>query len=215
MMPHSDKPFSQACENNKPPILKIIREVFQPSTTVWEIGSGTGQHACFFARELPHLIWQPTDQSHYLAGIQQWIEDHPSPNLRPPLALNVNDPVWPCEKIDAVFSANTLHIMSLTKVEIFFDRLNHVLNPNAFLCVYGPFNYQGCFTSESNARFDEWLKRQNPLSGIRDFEWVCQLAEAIGLELLSDHEMPANNRLLVFQKKASCSRMDVNIALTH
>jgi len=195
----SDKPFSQACENNKQPILQIIREVFSLPTTVWEIGSGTGQHACFFAGELPHITWQPTDRIENLTGIQCWLDEAGLPNVKPPLALDVNDLTWPCLGIDALFSANTLHIMSLAEVEIFFQRLAVYLNPNALLCLYGPFNYRGYFTSDSNARFDRWLKSRNPQSGIRDFERIGELAERIGLQLLADHAMPANNRLLVFQ----------------
>jgi cyclopropane fatty-acyl-phospholipid synthase-like methyltransferase len=193
------KPFSQACENNKLPILQIINQVFTQPNTVWEIGSGTGQHACFFASQLPHLIWQATDRIENLAGIQAWIEEANLANLKPPLALDINDTTWPCQRIDCLFSANTLHIMSLTEVEMLFERLSHYLSSNALACFYGPFNYQGEFTSDSNARFDQWLKAQNPLSGIRDFEYICHLAASIGLKLLNDHAMPANNRLLVFQ----------------
>lgn len=199
MMP--DKPFSQSCENNKQPILQIIREVFIQPTTIWEIGSGTGQHACFFASELPHISWQPTDRADYITGIHRWLEDTKLPNVKSPLILDVNDSVWPCQQgIDALFSANTLHIMSIVEVELLFQRLASYLNPNALVCIYGPFNYQGQFTSDSNARFNDWLKAQNPHSGIRDFEKIYELAESIGLQILDDHAMPANNRLLVFQK---------------
>ncbi|PPD31664.1 MAG: methylase [Methylomonas sp.] len=194
------KTFSQACENNKLPILNIISQVFIQSTTVWEIGSGTGQHACFFASQLPHLSWQATDRIEKLAGIQAWIAEANLPNLKPPLALDINDRSWPCQSIDALFSANTLHIISMVEVETLFDRLSQYLNPDGLVCCYGPFNYAGQYTSDSNARFDQWLKAQNPLSGIRDFESICQLAACIGLNLLNDHAMPANNRLLVFQK---------------
>ena len=193
------KAFSQACENNKLPILNIISQVFTQPTTVWEIGSGTGQHACFFASQLPHLIWQATDRTENIAGIQAWINEANLPNLPPPRVLDINEPSWPCQSIDALFSANTLHIMSLAEVETLFSRLDEYLNPSALACFYGPFNYHGQFTSDSNARFDQWLKAQNPLSGIRDFESICQLAAGIGLKLLDDHAMPANNRLLVFQ----------------
>lgn len=197
----SDKPFSQSCENNKWPILQIIRDVFFQPTTVWEIGSGTGQHACFFASELPHLTWQPTDRSNNMTGLQHWLDDARAPNIKPPLVLDVNDATWPCLGIDALFSANTLHIMSMAEVEILFERLRVYLNINALVCLYGPFNYQGRFSSDSNARFDDWLKTQNKLSGVRDFECIVNLAETIGLQLINDHAMPSNNRLLVFQKR--------------
>lgn len=194
------KPFSQACENNKLPILNIISQVFTRPTTVWEIGSGTGQHACFFARQLPYLTWQATDRIDNLPGIEAWIEAANLPNLLQPLALDIQDMPWPCDSIDTLLSANTLHIMSLVEVEILFERLKQYLNPDAKVCIYGPFNYRGQFTSDSNAGFDQWLKAQNPLSGIRDIEYIRELATVAGLTLLNDHAMPANNRLLMFQK---------------
>ena len=195
----SHKPFSQACENNKDPILQIIRTVFCQPTTVWEIGSGTGQHACYFARQLPHIEWQPSDRSENISGIRLWQEEAQLTNLKPPLALDVTDILWPCNSIDAVFTANTLHIMSRDEVQIFFDRLAGHLNPKALVCIYGPFNYNGTYTSDSNARFDQWLKSQNTLSGIKDFEDIMFLASSRDFELVSDVAMPANNRLLVLQ----------------
>ncbi|MFZ2168703.1 MAG: DUF938 domain-containing protein [Methylococcaceae bacterium] len=193
------KPFSQACENNKDPILQIIRTVFCQPTTVWEIGSGTGQHACYFARQLPHIEWQPSDRSENISGIRLWQEEAQLTNLKPPLTLDVTDILWPCNSIDAVFTANTLHIMSRDEVQIFFDRLADHLNPKALVCIYGPFNYNGTYTSDSNARFDQWLKSQNTLSGIKDFEDIMFLASSRDFEIVSDVAMPANNRLLVLQ----------------
>ncbi len=194
------KPYSQSCENNQSPILEILRGVFTQPLTVWEIGSGTGQHACYFGRHLPHLTWQPSDREENLPGIAMWLQDAGLDNVKPPLILDVNDKNWPCEKIQALFTANTLHIMSLREVETLFDNLEVYLAPLAVVCIYGPFNYQGEFTSESNAQFDQWLKRNNPESGIRDFEKIDRLATVAGLKLTADHSMPANNRLLVFER---------------
>lgn len=195
------KPFSQACENNKDPILREIRKVFDRPLTVWEIGSGTGQHACHFARHLPHIEWQPTDRKEQLHGIRLWLEDERLTNLKPPLTFDVADPVWPCQSIEALFTANTLHIMSWATVRILFERLSERLAPEAVVCIYGPFNYCGNFTSDSNARFDLWLKSRDPLSGIRDFEAVVHLAKLSGLECADDIAMPANNRLLIFNRR--------------
>jgi hypothetical protein len=196
----SNKPYSQSCENNKDPIFAIIKDVFTEPTTVWEIGSGTGQHACYFASELPHIIWQATDVAENLPGINAWHDEAKLANLNLPIALNVTSAIWPCDGMDAVFTANTLHIMSWPYVEILFDRFQTYLNPFATVCIYGPFNYGGKYTSDSNANFDQWLKNRDPLSGIRDFEAVMALAERAGLRLLKDNAMPANNRLLVLQK---------------
>ncbi|MCQ8104818.1 class I SAM-dependent methyltransferase [Methylomonas sp. SURF-2] len=197
----TEKPFSQACENNKQAILDILKQVFDKPATVWEIGSGTGQHACHFAQHLPHLTWQPTDRAGNIAGIRLWLGEAGLSNLQAPLMLDVADADWPCDSVDALFTANTLHIMSLREVELLFERLARYLALDARVCIYGPFNYRGGYTSDSNARFDQWLKQQNPHSCIKHFERIRGLASAIGLELLADHAMPANNRLLVFQRQ--------------
>ena len=194
-----DRPFSQACENNKVPILEVLSEHFSAVNSVLEIGSGTGQHAAFFAEQLPHLQWQPTDQQHYISGIEAWRDFSQLDNLLPPLVLDVNQP-WPIETITAIFSANTVHIMSWPEVERLFAGIKAVLASGGVLCLYGPFNYGGEYTSESNARFDQWLKARDPLSGIRDFEAVNGLAQANGLSLLKDYAMPANNRCLVWSR---------------
>lgn len=194
-----DKPFSQACENNKQPILEIIREVFADTDYVLEVGSGTGQHAVFFAQRMPHLQWQASDQAHYLPGIRAWRDDADLPNLPPPLELDVTRP-WPVTDIPAVFSANTLHIMSWQAVEAFFAALGERLAETGHLCLYGPFNYRGGYTSESNARFDQSLRQRDPKSGIRDFEAIEALAGEQGLALAGDYTMPANNRVLHFTK---------------
>ncbi|WP_064791624.1 DUF938 domain-containing protein [Shewanella woodyi] len=195
-------PFSQACENNKAPILDAIRPLFLNSTHLLEIGTGTAQHAVHFAQHLPHLIWQTSDQQAYLEGIEMRLAQVQLMNLRKPLALDVTQ-TWPLSKqanIDAMFTANTLHIMSKEMVEAFFNGVGEHLQPQGQLCIYGPFNYEGNYTSESNARFDIWLAEQNPQSAIRDIEWIVQLAKGQGLKLMADHTMPANNRLLHFIK---------------
>ncbi len=195
------KPFSKACENNKQPILQIIQTIFREPATVFEIGSGTGQHACYFAKNLPHLIWQATDRKENLAGINCWIEEAKLTNLPKSLALNVVDERWPCQKIDALFTANTLHIMSWQEVECFFSGLANYLTEHAFVCIYGPFNYNGHYTSASNQLFDRSLKLRDPKSGIRDFATIEKLAKTAGLIIKEDYAMPANNRLLVLYKK--------------
>lgn len=195
-----NKPFSQSCENNKQPILEIIQTVFLESTTVWEIGSGTGQHACYFAQNLPHLIWQATDREENLAGINSWIEEIGLVNLLKAQALNVVDEQWPCQQIDALFTANTLHIMQSKEVECFFSGLSKCLTEQARVCIYGPFNYHGHYTSASNAEFDQWLKARDHRSGIRDIEMIKELANSADLKIKNDISMPANNRLLVLQK---------------
>ena len=194
------KSFSQACENNKQPILQKIQTVFNESTSVWEIGSGTGQHACYFAQHLPHLIWQATDRGENLAGIDCWIVETGLVNLPKSLALNVVDEEWPCQQMQAVFTANTLHIMHWQEVEEFFAGLAKYSTDRAVVCIYGPFNYHGLYTSDSNAQFDQLLKARDPQSGIRDIEAIEMLAKTASLVITNDFAMPANNRLLVLQR---------------
>jgi cyclopropane fatty-acyl-phospholipid synthase-like methyltransferase len=194
-----EKPYSEACERNRGPLLAVLRDALADCRSVLEIGSGSGQHAVYFAAELPHLTWQPSDLPALHPGIRAWLAEAQLPNLRPPLALDVAGS-WPAGLFDAAFTANTLHIMSWQRVEHFFAGVARVVAPGGLLAVYGPFNYGGAFTSESNARFDRWLKSRDPASGIRDFEDVCALARSQGFDLERDLAMPANNRTLVMRR---------------
>ncbi len=194
------RPFSEACEQNKDPILSVLRERFHDCRQVLEIGSGTGQHAVYFGAHLPHLIWQPSDLPEYHAGIRAWLAEAQLANVRAPLALNVNDPLWPVDAVDAVFSANTTHIMGYPEVARMFAGIGQRLAPGGVFALYGPFNYAGNYTSESNARFDRWLKARDRKSGIRNFEDLDALANDQGMRLDHDYPMPANNRTLVWKK---------------
>jgi cyclopropane fatty-acyl-phospholipid synthase-like methyltransferase len=197
----ADKPDAPSCERNREPILAVLREHFKDRHRLLEIGSGTGQHAIFLAAALPHLLWQTSDRQDKLAGIQVWLNDAALSNTPAPLELDVGG-TWPRGRFDAVFSANTLHIMSWDEVETLFARLPDVLRPDAKLAVYGPFNYGGRFTSPSNAAFDTWLKGKGSHQGIRDVEAVQALAGKAGLALVADHAMPSNNRCLVWHRRA-------------
>lgn len=195
----TQKPFAPACERNREPILHYLRSIFADVDQVLEVGSGTGQHAVFFAEHLPHLQWLPSDRAENISGIAAWREDAQLPNLKAPLVLDV-DKTWPLQTVSAIFSANTLHIMGWSQVLRFFDAIARHLADGGVLAVYGPFNYQGRYTSDSNAQFDQWLKTQSAHSAIRDFEAVNALAQEAGLVLVADHAMPANNRLLHWVK---------------
>lgn len=194
------KPFSQACENNKSPILRQLQPALQNATSVLEIGSGTGQHSVFFAQQLPHLDWYTSDREVNHQGINQWHNEVQLANLHPPLLLDLNEP-WPVTKVDAIYTANTFHIVSWELIEHFFAAVKQHLNDQGVVCVYGPFKYNGMFTSTSNKEFNNLLQSRDPLSGIRDFEAVEQLAKEAGLRLVSDHAMPANNQLLIFKRQ--------------
>ncbi|KQY54682.1 DUF938 domain-containing protein [Lysobacter sp. Root494] len=193
------KAHAPVCERNREPILAVLRGCFADSRSVLEIGSGTGQHAVHFAAAMPWLSWQCSDRAEHLPGIRLWLDEAPLANTPDPLALDVSGE-WPRRRFDAVFSANTLHIMGWTEVERFFAGIDAVLEAGGVLAVYGPFNYGGEYSSDSNREFDAWLKARDPRSGIRDFEAIDALARNIGLALVDDVAMPANNRTLVWRR---------------
>lgn len=194
------KPYSEACARNREPILEVLQRHFADRRRVLEIGSGTGQHAVHFAAAMAHLSWQTSERPAHLADLRPWLEEAALANLPPPLALDVAGP-WPAARFDAVFTANTLHIMSWTHVCALFAALPGVLSAAAVLAVYGPFNYDGAFTSASNETFDTWLKRRSPESGIREFSAVDALARQSGFTLVEDCPMPANNRTLLWRRE--------------
>jgi len=194
-----DKPHAPSCDRNRDPILAVLRHHFAEVASVLEVGSGTGQHAVYFALKMTWLDWQTSDREENLPGIGQWLEEAMLPNTPPPIILDVDGP-WPTQRYNAVFTANTLHIMGWDSVQAFFRGVGQVLGPRGSLVVYGPFNYEGRYTSDSNREFDGWLKARDPQSAIRDFEAVDALAREQGLLLIDDVAMPANNRCLVWRK---------------
>jgi cyclopropane fatty-acyl-phospholipid synthase-like methyltransferase len=194
------KPYAEACDRNREPILEVLQRYFADRRHVLEVGSGTGQHAVYFAAALRQLIWQTSDVETNLPGIRLWLEEARLSNLPPPLSFDVCG-AWPGARYDAVFTANTLHIMPWEGVQALFASLAEVLEEDCVLVVYGPFNYHGAYTSPSNATFDGWLKQRCAQSGIRDFAAVDQLAQAIGFELVEDRPMPANNRTLIWRRQ--------------
>ena len=193
------KPFSQACENNKDAILSVIAPLLKDKNNLLEVGSGTGQHAVYFSEKLSHLHWQTSDMKENHEGINQWIDDTSSKNIERPIEIDVLNYQWSKNKYSAIYSANTAHIMSWCAVQALFRGVGETLVNNGLFILYGPFNYNGKFTSESNERFEQWLKSIDVERGIRDFEAANRLAEENGMKLLKDYEMPANNRILVWQ----------------
>ena len=193
-------PFSQACENNKKFILTQLQQIFADREEVLELGSGSGQHATWFAQHMPWLRWQPTDVATNLQNLRPRCEAFEGGNLLPVQALDVSVTPWTVAVPTAVFTANSLHIMPFSAVQALFEGLGACSGADTMLVIYGPFNYEGRYTSDSNARFDLWLGQQHPLSAIRDFEKVDDLAKAAGFVLQQDNDMPANNRLLVWRK---------------
>lgn len=194
-----DKPFAPSCERNKAPILQVLKPLYASLSQVLEVGSGTGQHAVHFAAAMPHLVWHCSDVPGHLPGMRLWLDEAALPNLPPPLALDVSQGL-PGGRFDAVFTANTLHIMGWSEVQRLVEGLAAVLPENGLFTAYGPFNLGGRFTSEGNARFDAELRKADPRRGIRDLEAVDALARAAGLQLLADEPMPANNRCVSWRR---------------
>jgi len=193
------KPYSSACDQNRDPILAVIEPLLTNCKTVLEIGSGTGQHAIYFAEKMPHLNWQCSDQAQYHEGINAWLAATNLNNIQAPFILDVSQ-TWDDFAVDAIFSANTAHIMNNTQVQALFTGVAQSLKAQGHFILYGPFNYEGKFTSASNANFDIWLKNNDSNSGICDFETLNQWATDLGLILQKDYPMPANNRILHWQK---------------
>ena len=193
------KAFSQACENNRQPILNRLTKIFSNTHNVLEIGSGTGQHAVFFSSNLPHLVWYTSDLPCNHHTINAWIESSSASNVRSPLVFDANSTKWTNSLVDGLFTANTCHILTWSALVNFFGRLHTILAPGGIFIIYGPFKYGGKFTSRSNQEFDLVLKNDFSHQGIRDFEALTKLAAGAGLKLIEDYSMPANNQLLVWK----------------
>ncbi|MCW8963836.1 MAG: class I SAM-dependent methyltransferase [Gammaproteobacteria bacterium] len=193
------KPFAESSEQNKEPILSILMTELAHCARVLEVGSGTGQHAVFFAEKMPHLRWICSDLSENHAGIQMWLDEANRQNIEGPLLLDAREE-WPALQVDAVYSANAIHIMSWEAVQRLIENVGRTLGSGGKLCLYGPFMYDGQHTAESNARFDAWLKERDPVSGVRDVMQLTELLSLQEMELINDYEMPVNNRILIWQK---------------
>jgi len=191
--------FSDSCQRNQQPILEQLKPWLLQSVEVLEIGSGSGQHALHFSKALATINWQCTDRAMWLDALQTNIQEAALDNVRPAIELDV-DGVWPQRQFDMIYTANSLHIMGWDSVQALFNNLAEHLHIGGYFCCYGPFKYNGEFTSPSNANFENWLKDRDPQSGVRDFEALQALAEQQQLNLVTDIPMPANNQLLIWQK---------------
>lgn len=200
MNSETDKRSAPSAERNKSPILNELRQQVQAGDRVLEIGSGTGQHACYFAAQLPQLTWQPTELPGRLTDIHRWIADEGNTNILPPLEFDVSHQDWPFTDFNMVYTCNTLHIMPVAAVECLFERVAGVLLERGCLCAYGPFSFEGKQTAASNAQFDQMLRTDNPQQGIRDMTWLNELAVAGGLQVAVCRAMPSNNFFAVWRR---------------
>jgi len=201
----SDKAFAGSAARNAGPILAVLQEELRHSSSVLEIGSGTGQHAVCFAAAMPHLRWQTSDREENHAAIDAWIGDSGLENIRRPLLLDVRNATLESDQYDAVFSSNTAHIMSFAAVREMFAVVGRTLKEAGLFCLYGPFLIDGEFTTPSNRRFDASLRARDPSMGIRDLATLDELGATNGLRRSALYALPANNMLAVWRKCAADS----------
>jgi Protein of unknown function (DUF938) len=199
----SDRLFSPSAERNKAPISEVLSQVLPGRGIVLEVGSGTGQHVLQFARAMPNLIWQPSERDpDCLRSILAWLAAAEFPNVRPPVYLDVCALPWPIDSAAALVCINLIHIAPWSATEALFCGGRSLLSASGLLCLYGPFQKRGLHTSPSNRRFDLLLRRQDPAWGVRDLDDLSRLADGAGFDLLQAHEMPSNNLIVVFGKRA-------------
>ncbi len=192
------KRVAPSAERNKESILAQLRGLLTQGTHVLEIGSGTGQHACYFSQQLPDITWQPTELGGGLGQIRLWMSEQASRNLLPPVELDVCQTDWPFANIDFVYTCNTLHIISEGAVECLFSGVGNLLNEGGRLCAYGPFSFDGKHTSRSNEAFDAALRAENVCQGVRDMTRLDSLASTYGFASAEIIDMPSNNFLAVW-----------------
>lgn len=198
----ADRPFAASAARNTAPILEVLRREFRDSTDVLEIGSGTGQHAVTFAGAMPHLQWRTSDLEENHAGLHARLEDSGLDNLHPPLSLDVRTAALGAASIDAVFSANTAHIMGVDAVAAMFALVGDALRAGGVFCLYGPFRLRGTFNTASNEQFDAGLRAREPRMGIRDLETLDEFGAPHGLVRDRLYAMPSNNYIAIWRKGA-------------
>ncbi|MDG0996763.1 MAG: DUF938 domain-containing protein [Gammaproteobacteria bacterium] len=193
------KPFAAAADENKEAIAALLLTELKDNRDLLEIGSGTGQHAVYFSKLMPHLTWHCSDQSHQIAGIQLWLESAGLKNTAAVFVLDVSQD-WPQQSYDAAYAANIAHIMHWSQIEDLFLGLSTVLKQGACFYLYGPFSFDGQFSSQSNHDFDHFLRQQDPDSGLRDKNNLDELALKNGLIAATSWALPANNHILSWKK---------------
>jgi len=194
-----DKPISPSAERNKESILTVLRRELPGKQNVLEIGSGTGQHACYFANALKDVVWQPSELAANITAIKKWLAESELNNVLEPIILDVNIKPWPIASADACFTCNTFHIVNMNSVRAIFKGCKSVLGKSGKLCVYGPFTIDGKHTSPSNKDFNQWLQDSDPNSGVRDLTQLDKIAQTYGFAPCRRIEMPANNFMVVWE----------------
>jgi cyclopropane fatty-acyl-phospholipid synthase-like methyltransferase len=193
-------PVAEACLRNQEPIANALKNILVETKTVLEIGSGTGQHAVFICKQMPELVWQPSEMPERVVEVEAWRKAEQLSNVLPCKAIDVLQNDWQLtSSYDAVFTANTVHYISWEKVEALLSGASLNINSGGKFVVYGPFNKEQQYTSEGNRGLDQWLKSRDSDSGIKDIEDFAKLAKKYKFEFIESIQMPANNLMLNFQ----------------
>ncbi|MDG2377073.1 MAG: DUF938 domain-containing protein [Woeseiaceae bacterium] len=196
----NERPDAPAARRNREAILEVLQQEISHGASVLEIGSGTGQHAVHFGSAMPGVTWQTSDRRQHHEGIDAWVSSSGLSNVLPPIELDVMTPLDISAHYDVMFSANTAHIMSTEAVERMFALVGSLLPGDGLFFLYGPFNVDGAFTSDSNRDFDQSLRAQDLAMGIRDLADLNRLGASNGLSQVRRYAMPANNMFVVWQR---------------
>jgi len=201
--PSDPRLFYPHVARNRDPILDVLKRVLPSRGVVLEIASGSGEHAAYFAQELPSLIWQPTDPDpEALSSVAAHRTDAGAGNLLAPLQLDVTSARWPVERADAVMCCNMIHIAPWEACEGVIAGAARTLPAGGILYLYGPYKIAGRHTAPNNEAFDADLRARNPAWGIRDLDDVVALARRHNFALVETVQMPANNLSVIFRREA-------------
>lgn len=199
-MSSTDKQHAPSAARNREPIARVLERILPHPIKVLEIASGSGEHAVYFAEQIPWLSWQPTEREpDRIASIEAWRQESGLSNVAPAMRLDVLQQPWPVDEAGAIFCSNMIHIAPWEATEGLIRGAAKVLPSGGLLILYGPFREGDRHTAESNRRFDEELKAKDPSWGVRDRFEVEALARGEGLILQELVPMPANNMILVFE----------------
>ncbi len=202
-----------AAQRNKGPILEVLKKYLGPPAkpSVLEVASGTGDHVSHLARHLPDATFTPTDVDakslpDIRACVREEFDGADPPNVLMPRQLDASKPEeviqqFSSSSYDTIYCSNMMHIAPYS-CSIGLMKLSGSLLPQGGrLFTYGPYKIDGVLSPESNVAFDASLRSRNSEWGIRDTKDLKKEAEKNGLSLEAMHDMPANNKLLVWKKQ--------------
>ena len=195
-----------ATTRNRDSIAEVLSNYISPNSLLLEIASGSGEHGVFFQKKFPSITWQTSDpEFEHRQSINSWIRHEGLYSKMPePLNLDVDMRPWSITNrlgalIKGIVCINMIHISPWSCTRSLFEESKKYLDQCNFLMLYGPFLRKEKQTSESNLNFDQSLKIQNPLWGLRNLENVNQIAFKNGFKLDKVIDMPANNLSVIYR----------------